>query len=280
MSFTRIPNYLYFATPDYAVAPTTITQDVPRAIISSYQPSFANGGYGLSLPEGRLLENMDWSNFVIRCHPRDKSATVLPVMDPAVRFAEACAKHEIGNIDDLLHMMETSSPKVMKDLLPQSHWLSRGKTILFRFPEHKVELFDTLKVEEVENLPAIPPVKLTDLQITRVYRLYNVDKSLYDGIVNPGQVYGAPVVEEIAVPSFVTRRQLHLALLGLFTPITEDMILQAINQLPEDIRNAATIEYQMATGYERSNPLINTLAAAFGLTTGDIDKLFIAAAIL
>lgn len=78
-------------------------------------------------------------------------------------------------------------------------------------------------------------------------------------------------------PLSVTRRQARLALLaaGKLSAVEA-----AIASIADPIQQmAAQIEYENAT-WERSNPWVDQLGAAVGLTPADIDQLFITAASL
>lgn len=79
----------------------------------------------------------------------------------------------------------------------------------------------------------------------------------------------APVV----VPVSVKRRQLFLVLLEGFG-ITRAQIRAKVAEFGE----AALTEYDEASEFERANPLIDLLAAEFGLSTAQVDAIFIEAA--
>ena len=79
------------------------------------------------------------------------------------------------------------------------------------------------------------------------------------------------------VPEEVTRRQLHLAMLMLPTPITRDMILAAIDQMPEPEKSFGEVSYREAVSFRRDNELVGQLAGAFGLDDAAVDQLFLVA---
>ena len=72
------------------------------------------------------------------------------------------------------------------------------------------------------------------------------------------------------VPS-LTPRQIRLALLG--AGITEAMVDAALAG-----NDAGLIEWKFATQYNRDHPLISALAGSFGLTTEQVDALWLQAA--
>lgn len=90
----------------------------------------------------------------------------------------------------------------------------------------------------------------------------------------PTEVYDPPAPEPEPVPQSVTMRQARLALLsaGLL-----DAIDAGIAAMPSPQREAAQIEWDYATDVQRDNPLVAGLAEAMGMTSEDIDGLFIAA---
>lgn len=87
--------------------------------------------------------------------------------------------------------------------------------------------------------------------------------------------------EEIAqrkaalVPSAVTMRQARLALLGAGKLALVD---QAISSMKEPQQSAARIEWEYSGEVQRHNGFVAALGPALGLTSEQIDALFIAAA--
>lgn len=88
--------------------------------------------------------------------------------------------------------------------------------------------------------------------------------------------YQTPV-DENGVPKQVTMRQAQLALLGAGLL---DLVEDAIAAIPGDAGRAAQITWTKSSAVQRTNPLINQLAAGLGLTGQQIDALFIQAATL
>lgn len=79
------------------------------------------------------------------------------------------------------------------------------------------------------------------------------------------------------VPTSVTMRQARLALLGAGLLASVDA---AIASLPSPQKEAAQIEWDYSSSVERNRPFVLTLGAAFGLSSAQLDALFIAAAAL
>jgi hypothetical protein len=74
-----------------------------------------------------------------------------------------------------------------------------------------------------------------------------------------------------AMPS-ITARQLRLALLGLgLTGAQVEAKIAAMPGTPAE-REAAMIEWEYATTYQRDHALVGMLGAALGLTTAQIDN--------
>lgn len=96
--------------------------------------------------------------------------------------------------------------------------------------------------------------------------------------VGPGWVYSAGefVAPTIAapVPRSVTMRQARLALLnaGLLSSVGA-----AIDAMSEPSRSAARIEWEYSNELQRENALVLALAPALGLTSEQVDVLFISA---
>lgn len=93
-----------------------------------------------------------------------------------------------------------------------------------------------------------------------------------DAVVN-NPSYIEPVIET-PVPQEITMRQARLALLdiGLLANVQT-----AINTLPEPDKTKAQIEWEYSNALQRDNPFVTTLGTALGLSSDDIDNLFITA---
>ena len=83
-------------------------------------------------------------------------------------------------------------------------------------------------------------------------------------------IRNAPVV-----PHAVTMRQARLALLGAGALAGVDA---AINAMPEPTRSAARIEWEYSQEVQRHNGFVAALGPALGMSSAQIDALFVAAA--
>ena len=81
----------------------------------------------------------------------------------------------------------------------------------------------------------------------------------------------------VIIPQRITARQARLALLdaGLLDDV--DDIIEA---LPANVRAQVRIEWDRATHVERGSPVTQMVATALGLTSAQVDALFVAAAVL
>lgn len=77
------------------------------------------------------------------------------------------------------------------------------------------------------------------------------------------------------VPEVVTKLQLKIQLTLSGFDLT--LIDNAINQLPEPQRSLTSISWNDATLFERNNQLLISLATQLGLTSLDLDNIFISA---
>lgn len=95
---------------------------------------------------------------------------------------------------------------------------------------------------------------------------------LYDG-----QAFSPPHPPAALVPEEVTMRQARLALhrAGVL-----GNVVAAINQMPEQARTEAQIEWEYSSTLRRAHPLVTDLGSALGLTPQQLDALFIEAAAL
>ncbi len=80
--------------------------------------------------------------------------------------------------------------------------------------------------------------------------------------------------EIVWVPAEVTMRQAQRALLdaGLL-----DAVEAAINALPEPPRRAAKIDWEMSSTMRRDSQFVQLLSPALGMTSAQLDALFVAA---
>lgn len=88
----------------------------------------------------------------------------------------------------------------------------------------------------------------------------------------------APVDDKLSsviIPSVVSMRQARLALLqaGLLSGVTD-----AINAITDEIvKQSAQIEFEFATVVDRNSAFTQQLVSALGLSSNDVDKLFLVA---
>jgi hypothetical protein len=98
--------------------------------------------------------------------------------------------------------------------------------------------------------------------------------------LTPEEIAALPPPAPAPMPT-ITRRQLRLALLNRFglTSAQVEAQIAALPRAPIE-REAAMIEWQDATTYERDHWLVIALGAALGLTTAQIDDAWREAATL
>lgn len=89
-----------------------------------------------------------------------------------------------------------------------------------------------------------------------------------------GHVFTAPTQAPVIVPQEITMRQARLALheAGLLSNVST-----AIASLSEPAKTKAQIEWEYSNALQRDNPFVTTLGTALGLSSDDIDNLFITA---
>lgn len=89
-----------------------------------------------------------------------------------------------------------------------------------------------------------------------------------------GQYFTAPTQAPAIVPQEITMRQARLALheAGLLSNVST-----AIASLSEPAKTKAQIEWEYSNALQRDNPFVTTLGTALGLSSDDIDNLFITA---
>jgi hypothetical protein len=109
-----------------------------------------------------------------------------------------------------------------------------------------------------------------------------IEKNVITGEVTvvdltPEEIAAMPQPAAPPMPT-ITARQLRLALLGL--GLTGAQVEAAINAMPgtDMQREAARIEWEYATSYQRDHQLVAMLGAALGLTEAQIDAAWMEAA--
>lgn len=95
----------------------------------------------------------------------------------------------------------------------------------------------------------------------------------YPNYVDDEVVNIEPPEPEPFVPTRLTRRQAKLILL-------QYGLLDAVESVVATMPRAAQIEYADALSFERSNPLMTLVAETAGLTTEQVDAMFVAGALL
>lgn len=84
----------------------------------------------------------------------------------------------------------------------------------------------------------------------------------------------APAVS--LVPSEVTMRQAQLAMLSVTEP-DGSTLLDKVNALIAQQPRAAQVTWNASSSVQRGNPLVAQIGAALGLSSADLDQLFITA---
>lgn len=99
-----------------------------------------------------------------------------------------------------------------------------------------------------------------------------IDQAIDDGLEDVTASW--PPEPEVVVPELVTPRQglIMLSRVGLLAPVNA-----AIDAIGGQTGEEARIDFDRANEWRRDWPLINNLAAGIGLTSEQIDDLFIAA---
>lgn len=102
------------------------------------------------------------------------------------------------------------------------------------------------------------------------------------GNAGPGWTYSgtsftAPVPPAPTVPTVLTMRQARLV---LFTAGLIGSVQAAINALPSPQKEKAQIEWDFSNEVQRHNGFVSQLAPALGLTSEQVDALFVTGAAL
>ena len=133
-----------------------------------------------------------------------------------------------------------------------------------------------MKYAYIENNTAVEVVEADPFMLFVPHyaaKFVEVDETCKAGNNLVNGVWTTPVPPTI-IPQEITMRQARLALLdiGLLANVQT-----AINTLPEPDKTKAQIEWEYSNALQRDNPFVTTLGTALGLSSDDIDNLFITA---
>lgn len=287
----------YFVTPNYSIGLNTKvgSSSLSLAVIKAYQPDrwsmIENGAY----PPGRGPEDF-------RFHPLAKKEltaskpVLLLVRDPIERFLSACAQVGINNdnLNAALDSLESgepmagrNGPRANQSIKDNEHFtfqymLQYGETYLYKFPDHLDALATkaglSLPLPVINEASLRPKPTLLQAQELRVREYYARDIVLFDSITEPGMMVTIdpeslkPLPKE-PVPSEVSPLQIRRWL--ILNGISMAMVDAAISAIPDPIaRQIAAAEWEFGLSVQRSNPMINQMGAAFGLTPSQMDQAF------
>lgn len=96
----------------------------------------------------------------------------------------------------------------------------------------------------------------------------------YQRWLDAGNTPQPAAVLPVLVPSEVTMRQARLALLGVGKLASVDVF---INSLPDPPKTAAKIEWEFSNSIQRHNGFVAQIAPQLGMTSAELDNLFITA---
>lgn len=140
---------------------------------------------------------------------------------------------------------------------------------------HAFDLFGWYTGEVADGAPRSTPVAPANTSTTTTP---GEARANWSGVAWVDVPYVEQSVDVVpAVPASVTMRQARLALHGAGLYASVDA---AIDAMPEPTRTVARIEWEYSNDLIRTNPLVAALAPALGLTSEQVDGLFIAASAL
>lgn len=140
---------------------------------------------------------------------------------------------------------------------------------------HAFDLFGWYTGEVADGAPRSTPVAPANTSTTTTLGEARANWSGHEWVEVPYFEQSVEVVP--AVPASVTMRQARLALFAAGKLVDVDT---SIDTLPEPSRTAARIEWDYSNELQRGNALVAALTPALGLTSEQVDALFIAASAL
>lgn len=122
-------------------------------------------------------------------------------------------------------------------------------------------------------------ISINGINITTLEQLEEVivNMSEHEKVCLRNDFNGIPN-QPISVVQAVTPRQMRIAL--VMSGISLDAIEAVIESLPEPTKTVTRVTWEYSVEFQRSNPLLNAMAPALGLTKTQVDSLFALASTL
>lgn len=283
----------YLDTPDAALALNykVGSASLSRAVIAAHHPDVelmlhtpAGTGKGTAYPAGKSADDTRWQGACPKVDPKDRPTTLLLVRDPIEKFRSACVEEKVGDVDAKLAQLEAGDFRGVH-FLPQSRLLEGNEIKLYIFPADLEDLATEAglawPLPDIDggNVDGDKPT-LTPEQTSRLEAIYADDIALYESIAEAGQAHTPEPVPESApyVPYRITAWQAKAAL--AMTPHGESTALAAVEAViaemedgPEKVVVKAAWDNNAA--FERQAPTILSIGTAIGLSSEQLDALFI-----
>jgi hypothetical protein len=266
---------MYFIAPTHSVAFNAYagSDSLSRSMIAAFHPDQEAVIQAAAYPEGKGPENtaFDW---LCPTEEIPSNPVVLVVLEPVARFRAAMADLRLSDVDATLASLERDGDA---EHLRRQHTLAQPSAKVFK-------LEDIDAAATYIGLPLPLPVidaatgeepTLTPEQEARVLAYYAEDKALYDAIPEGGMDYTppAPLPEVSPVPLSITATQIRLWLVR--NGISMDQVSAAIAAIADpQARAEAEVLWEYAPYVERTNPLVDMIAAGFGMSEPAIDDAF------
>lgn len=280
---------MYYKTPNFSVAhnPKVASSSISRAIIRDFWPTEEQRIQTAAYPAGK---GPDTIQVHFLC-PKEREATkpiVLIVREPIARFRSAMAQMTLTDVEAVLTALETRAevqmPRRLIVLADNEHFklqceLAQPSARVFRLEDLDLAatyIGLTLPLPVINEAVREKPT-LTSEQEARVLAYYAQDKALYDAIPAGESIEylwaTIPEPEILPVPESVTATQIRLWLVR--NGITMQQIYDAIAAIPDpQFRAEAEVQWEYAPYVERTNPLVEMIAAGFNMDAAAIDDAF------
>lgn len=280
---------MYYKTPNFSIAhnPKVASSSISRAIIRDFWPTEEQKIQTAAYPADK---GPDTIQVHFLC-PKEREATkpvVLIVREPIARFRSAMAQMNLTDADATLMALETKTevqmPRRLIVLADNEHFkaqceLAQPSAHVFRLEDLDLAatyIGLTLPLPVINEAVREKPT-LTPEQEARVLAYYAQDKVLYDAIPAGESIeYIWTLITEpeiIPVPASVTATQIRLWLVR--HGISMQQIYAAISAIPDQqFRAEAEVQWEYAPYIERTNPLVEMIAAGFNMDIAAIDSAF------
>lgn len=211
--------------------------------------------------------------------PLDTWSLVLPTADTSDNPI-AILTHPLTRFKHTVYRSKISVDKCLSDsYVRRLKTEYDNNTSFYKIEEHQDEIAELLGFSELTILQSNNQVTLTEEQLSQFEEVFAEELDLYNNITVAGQKLEEIYPKPIYVPSTLTPSQFWLA--SLEYGFDRDNIISLIESLPETteseilFKKSAKIKLFTVSVYDRNDTTLIAIASILGVTSDEIDEIFI-----